>query len=39
MNPDGYENSFQGDCYSVNGRYNQNGTKIDLKINYINNFK
>jgi hypothetical protein len=36
MNPDGFENSALGDCYSLMGRYNQNGTKNFLSLIIIN---
>ena len=32
MNPDGLEVSTEGDCYSVQGRYNANG--FDLNRNF-----
>jgi carboxypeptidase M len=37
MNPDGYENSILGDCYSVTGRYNANG--YDLNRNFPDLFQ
>ena len=37
MNPDGFENSVEGDCDSVKGRYNANG--FDLNRNFPDYFK
>lgn len=37
MNPDGFENSIEGDCYSTLGRYNLN--KVDLNRNFPDFFK
>lgn len=37
MNPDGFEISSEGDCFSVNGRYNLNG--YDLNRNFPDKFE
>uniref|UniRef100_A0A0B6YSD7 Peptidase M14 domain-containing protein n=1 Tax=Arion vulgaris TaxID=1028688 RepID=A0A0B6YSD7_9EUPU len=36
MNPDGFERSAEGDCYSVSGRTNANG--VDLNRNFPDQF-
>ena len=38
MNPDGYEKSNEGDCYSLNGRYNANGSKDLIVISFFKYF-